>query len=1089
MAHTSVILALFPAERFVRPLRRVARRLPGGGTPAAQMHVTLAYLGDVAALTGQRDRVIAALLSFIRADDTRLINLPVAGVRRMDHVDEDKQAIAATIGGEGIRSYRQDLVSTLEAQGVPIDERWPTFIPHLTLGYVPATSITPPIRVPRVIIPAGELCLCWGDERIVLPMLGTVEKAGLFALIDTYLQTPEGRQVRAAMDAYDAASQVMAKAQTAMSVFDWSRVPHQWTGATTKPFRSRAQWRWAWATGQPWARRWSEETPGGKGQRFRRLPTKVAKKLQQVATAHGAVQMKAALVDEGTIVWAVATKAGERIAGQLCRAKNGLYVNCNSPQATQESKDKLKEQEREQKRQARDAEKGAKRRENQAKVAAEAGLPQNQAEALIDFANPDEPQALSPENAKALMDAGLVEQNPDGSYRISGAGRSFVAAANAGDVGRARDAMGRGADRAQRSKDREAKRQERDRKKQERDAERQRKQAERDAKKKQPKKGGGGGGGKGDDKKPEKPKRQPRSSRRGAGSSRAGASGGGGGGSSRSGGASERGPDTSDADAAIRGADAALRRIRAERRRAPVTAPAAAPAPKPRPDIRRRLDERRRKKRQPAPAPPRRDDRLTTKVRRGHTYWRAFRQERKAGRSPAEARTAAREARRRRDLGRLERRRNRLLTWTPAASGFSVFKTRDGRLRWVSFSSNGYRDRDQQHVSVKALTADVARTDQDGQYGPLRWWHEGDPDPSNPDAPWGPGVDIGWCDYSAMSGPCLIESGTFVDDRIGEAIAAKADQYATSLGFFHPISEPDADGVFHHIRRFERSLAPKDRVSNPFTSFVVPTHSQRKAMNTTKKVQLQQLLDTMPPDEVDRLIAQGVQRTQTAAKAAGVALKADQAQATQPVYQLPDGTPAIIVGGQLVQLKALPMAGEEAEKAAPGAAAAGMAADAAADAEALAEEAEAETEDAEAEDDTAYAADLSVDDFKAMLRDVLSEALKPLVGQLKMTDKMQEMVGKMGEELKGYMSGVGQKADEGESELRQELATVKAELAALKGDTPRAIAAASRSSRSVVAEVQTPEQATVATKSGQPAYSSPFDAVGGWLEGSQAGAD
>ncbi len=37
-------------------------------------------------------------------------------------------------------------------------------------------------------------------------------------------------------------------------------------------FHSKAQWRWAFATKKPWARRWARKTPGGKIIRYRRLP-------------------------------------------------------------------------------------------------------------------------------------------------------------------------------------------------------------------------------------------------------------------------------------------------------------------------------------------------------------------------------------------------------------------------------------------------------------------------------------------------------------------------------------------------------------------------------------------------------------------------------------------------------------------------------------------------------------------------------------------------------------------------------------------------------------------------------------------------
>lgn len=40
----------------------------------------------------------------------------------------------------------------------------------------------------------------------------------------------------------------------------------------SKRFASKAQWRWAFATHQPWARRHARKTPGGPKVRYRRLP-------------------------------------------------------------------------------------------------------------------------------------------------------------------------------------------------------------------------------------------------------------------------------------------------------------------------------------------------------------------------------------------------------------------------------------------------------------------------------------------------------------------------------------------------------------------------------------------------------------------------------------------------------------------------------------------------------------------------------------------------------------------------------------------------------------------------------------------------
>lgn len=52
-------------------------------------------------------------------------------------------------------------------------------------------------------------------------------------------------------------------------------------------------------------------------------------------------------------------------------------------------------------------------------------------------------------------------------------------------------------------------------------------------------------------------------------------------------------------------------------------------------------------------------------------------------------------------------------------------------------------------------------------------------------------------------------------------------------------------------------------------------------MNVTKKAELCRLLDTLPDEEIDRLIADGVNATMTAAQKAGVAYKSQQRSLTR----------------------------------------------------------------------------------------------------------------------------------------------------------------------------------------------------------------
>lgn len=177
------------------------------------------------------------------------------------------------------------------------------------------------------------------------------------------------------------------------------------------------------------------------------------------------------------------------------------------------------------------------------------------------------------------------------------------------------------------------------------------------------------------------------------------------------------------------------------------------------------------------------------------------------------------------------------------SSGMIVFKDANNQYRWVVYSSNPYKDRDGEFVTLKAHEADIAELEITGEYGPLRWWHEGSPyfdDPKD----WrtvrpGPGLDVGMCDFAAMHGRIRIESGTFKSEKIGRAFAKHAKNLEISQGFAHPETEPDDGNGFLHIKTFERSLTPRGQASNLFTSFMVS--SKEIKMNPGRKAALEAL--------------------------------------------------------------------------------------------------------------------------------------------------------------------------------------------------------------------------------------------------------
>lgn len=219
-----------------------------------------------------------------------------------------------------------------------------------------------------------------------------------------------------------------------------------------------------------------------------------------------------------------------------------------------------------------------------------------------------------------------------------------------------------------------------------------------------------------------------------------------------------------------------------------------------------------------------------------------------------------------------------------------VFKEASGRYRWVMFSTNSYEDSDKEIVSQKALEDDVERMDASGQYGPLRWWHVGTPDTETKEA--GQGVDIGTCDYSAMLGRIGVESGTFVNERIGEAIKEHAPELKGSIGFFHSVDQPDPSGTYQTMHRFERSLLPARVASNQLTA--LPIITKENGDMASQKEKIDELTKLLGGDAalVDSIVKQAA-ATEKQANEKGLRYKGTDDEPTQEPLPEPEPAPPV----------------------------------------------------------------------------------------------------------------------------------------------------------------------------------------------------
>jgi hypothetical protein len=627
----------------------------------------------------------------------------------------------------------------------------------------------------------------------------------------------------------------------------------------------------------PFARRWARSTPGGKGKRFQRLPIKVTVK----APNYGA-------------------RAGQTIAGNLRRGSSGQFESGGgAARAPKPGKRKPKtETEREAERQQRASERQAEREQTRIaqrdQVLADLGIDPGASEALVMLANGEQPEPSAIARMGAV-EAGLVEQAADGSYRMTPAGRQLLNAAERGDKGAAGDVISRARDR-------------------------------RAAQAEKPPTAAGGGGGK---KKPEKPpKLPPRQTSQGVKPV-----GGGG-----------------------------PRQQQPDKPAAPTIDPALA-------DLVQRLSA----------GEALTDDEQQTLIRNG--------------------------------LARLVKGEMVLTMAGQRATrgkSFHVYKDARGRLRWVAYSSNAYRDRDEEIVSTKALQDDCARADADAAYGPLRWWHV-------------PGWELGDCDFNAMHGRVLVESGTFKSDAIGQAVARAAPSLQLSIGFTHAPDEPDRHGVFHHIRRFERSLVPSGRAANPFTKLSVVKES---GMDTEKEAALKTALG----DEAATQVLAGAEAVQKDADDRQTAYKSDDPWAA--VLTTLKAAVATMIAPPVVEPEPAPVA-EKAVTDIPEA-------DAKADVEMIDEP----VVEAVAEDPGEMTYDEFVGEIRRVVREEIGAELKaqlaPLAGMLDIEKKVSGAVQSL---MQPYQA---QKDDEAAAlkalieEHQLSLKDAQSRLVALEGDQPSA---------------------------------------------------
>lgn len=160
--HTGAMIALYPS-----PEQALELAIPGGEHPD-ELHVTLAYLGQLGAELADEDeqRIIQAVTQWARSQPA--ITATVSGV---GFFDQDPPVTYASIDAWALPSARQRLVETLDGAAVRHAQEH-GFTPHMTIAYEQALDYRPA----RLAMHFHEVHVRFAGRNTIIPLQGGAER-------------------------------------------------------------------------------------------------------------------------------------------------------------------------------------------------------------------------------------------------------------------------------------------------------------------------------------------------------------------------------------------------------------------------------------------------------------------------------------------------------------------------------------------------------------------------------------------------------------------------------------------------------------------------------------------------------------------------------------------------------------------------------------------------------------------------------------------------------------------------------------------------------------------------------------------------
>lgn len=174
--NTGAMIAFFLPDLVAVALHDLTvQAIPEYAVAPAQMHLTLVYMGEAAALTDdQRDSIREELQ--VLSEDISTISGSINGITRF--MDNDPNAIVANFDAPGLVALRTRLIEILRSCGVePVLNHG--YTPHITLAYLPENLPMPNIALEAMPCVIDSITLALGEEH------GAFSLSGMTALSET----------------------------------------------------------------------------------------------------------------------------------------------------------------------------------------------------------------------------------------------------------------------------------------------------------------------------------------------------------------------------------------------------------------------------------------------------------------------------------------------------------------------------------------------------------------------------------------------------------------------------------------------------------------------------------------------------------------------------------------------------------------------------------------------------------------------------------------------------------------------------------------------------------------------------------------